>query len=109
MQMMKFLSRLALLPFLAACATPPVDPAVTVRHVQSTETAGNGARWHLFLFDPREPRTLDERIALARALIERDPDCRWVGASRSTIIAQTEAQGARYAETLLAAPLHCEA
>ena len=95
---------LLLLPLLAACAAP-VPSGVTVRHTESTETAGNGARWHLFLFDPREPRSLDARIALARANLK--PGCRWVDRPRSEIEAQTASQGARFADTLLAAPLIC--
>ena len=97
---------LALFSFLAACATPPADPAVTVRHFESTETAGNGARWHIFLFDPSKPRSLDQRIALARA--DLDPGCDWVGAPRPEIARRTAEQGARYTDTVLAAPLICE-
>jgi hypothetical protein len=98
---------LVLLPLLAACAAPlPQD--VTVRHVSSTETAGNGARWHLFLFDPREPRPLETRIALARRMVAEEGRCRWIDRPRSEIERQTAEQGAAYAETLLAAPLACE-
>ncbi|PZX18231.1 hypothetical protein LX81_00860 [Palleronia aestuarii] len=86
----------------------PVDPSVTVRHVASTESAGDGARWHLFLFDPREERSLDERLRLARAEVAREGRCEWVNRPRSEIVEQTENQGAAYAETLLAAPLRCE-
>lgn len=99
--------RLALLPLLAACAAP-IPRDVTVRHTASTETAGNGARWHLFLFDPREPRDLDTRIALARAQVAKEPDCRWADRPRAEIAARTDAQGANYADTLLAAPLVCQ-
>ncbi|CAM4323356.1 hypothetical protein [Palleronia rufa] len=97
---------LALLPLLAAC-TAPVPRDVAVRHTASTETAGGGARWHLFLFDPREPRDLDTRIALARAQVARESDCRWAERPRAEIAARTAEQGARYADTLLAAPLVC--
>ncbi len=97
---------LALLPLLAACAAP-VPSDVTVRHVSSTETAGNGVRWHLFLFDPSEPRPLDTRIALARRMVAREGRCRWVERPRSEIESRTADQGAAYADTLLAAPLVC--
>lgn len=79
-----------------------------MRHVESTETAGNGARWHIFLFDPAEDRSLDRRIALARAQIDREAGCEWVGAPRDEIVSRTEAQGARYTDTVLAAPLLCQ-
>ncbi|TDL81895.1 hypothetical protein E2L08_04380 [Palleronia sediminis] len=101
-----------LLPvLLAACAQAPVrgPDAPTVRHFESTETAGNGARWHIFLFDPSEPRDLDDRIALARAFVRAEGRCTWVGAPRDDLARQTAAQGARYAETMLAAPLRCTA
>lgn len=84
----------------------PPERGVTVRHVESTVSAGDGARWHLFLFDPAQPRSLDGRIALARRNVQSG--CRWVGAPKSELIAQTEAQGARYADTVLAAPLICK-
>ncbi|QFU07839.1 hypothetical protein PARPLA_02127 [Rhodobacteraceae bacterium THAF1] len=97
---------LLLLPFLAACVAPVVPQQnVSVRHTASTETAGNGARWHLFLFDPREPRSLEARIALAKANLQ--PGCRWANRPRAEIEAQTASQGARFADTLLAAPLIC--
>jgi hypothetical protein len=99
-----------LLPLLSACvaAAPPPAADVATRHFASTETAGNGARWHIFLFNPAAPRDLDTRIALARRAIDADPACRWVGAPRDEIMAQTARQGARYAETVLAAPVRCE-
>lgn len=90
---------------LAACGVP-VDRGVTVRHLASTETAGNGARWHIFLFEPTEPRSLEQRIALARANL--DPGCDWVGAPRPEIARRTAEQGARYTDTVLAAPLICQ-
>lgn len=82
------------------------DPRVAVRHFASTESAGNGARWHLFLFDPSQPRDLDTRIRLAKRNLQ--PGCRWVDAPRDELIAQTNAQGARYGDTTLAAPLICK-
>lgn len=101
---------LALLPLVAACAAPLPD-GVTVRHVSSTEMAGtgDGARWHLFFFDPREPRPLDTRIALARRMVAEEGRCTWVDRPRSEIEQQTEDQGAPYSGTLLAAPLLCGA
>lgn len=97
----------ALLVSLAACAGPTLPPDVTVRHSASTETAGNGARWHLFLFDPRVPRSMDERIRLARAKVATERDCRWVDRPRAEIEDRTRQQGTAYADTLLAAPLIC--
>ncbi len=101
---------MALLPLalLAACAAP-VPRDVSVRHVESTETAGDGARWHIFLFDPSEPRDLDTRIALARRDVAREGRCRWVERPRSEIVARTQEQGERYAGTVLAAALRCAA
>ncbi|WP_375262641.1 hypothetical protein [Palleronia sp.] len=93
---------------LAACAGPALPPDVTVRHTASTETAGNGARWHLFLFNPRQPRTLDERIRLAKAQVATERGCRWIDRPRAEIEERTRQQGAAYAETLLAAPLICD-
>ena len=90
---------------LAACGVP-VERGVTVRHLESTDTAGNGARWHIFLFNPSEPRSLDQRIALARANL--NPGCDWVGAPRAEIAHRTAEQGARYTDMVLAAPLICE-
>ncbi|SPJ26287.1 hypothetical protein [Palleronia abyssalis] len=100
---------LILLPFLAACVAPEASvPDVSTRHFASTESAGNGARWHIFLFDPSAPRDLDTRIALARRAIEADPACRWIGASRAEIATRTAEQGERYAESVLAAPVRCD-
>lgn len=100
---------LLLLPlFISACVvTPRMPGAVTVRHFASTETAGNGARWHIFLFDPASPRDLDTRIALARRNLQ--PGCRWADRPRAEIEARTAAQGSRYAGSVLAAPLVCRA
>lgn len=89
----------------AACAAPPAE--VTVRHFGSTRYL-DGAQIRVFTFDPRMPRSLDERLRLARAEIARDPACRWAGASRAAIEEATRAQGAAYADTLLAAPVNCE-
>ncbi len=91
---------------LAACAPMP-DREVAVRHFGSTDYYGQ-AQFRLFTFDPREPRPLDTRIALAKAEIARDPACRWAGAPRAAIEEATRKQGARFADTLLAAPVICE-
>ncbi|RVT82748.1 hypothetical protein DXV76_16060 [Rhodobacteraceae bacterium CCMM004] len=103
----------ATLPLLAACMpmTPKVNApgAPQVRYFASTESAGDGARWHIFLYDPAVPRSLDERIDLARAAVAQDRGCRWVGADRDALAERTRAQGARYGETVLAAPLRCTA
>ncbi|MDU8944614.1 hypothetical protein [Ovoidimarina sediminis] len=96
----------ATLSIVSACAPMPGD--VAVRHFGSTQFH-EGARFHLFTFDPREPRTLDQRIRLAKAEIARDPDCRWANAPRAVIEEATRKQGAQYADTLLAAPVICEA
>ncbi|KAF0677356.1 hypothetical protein [Profundibacterium mesophilum] len=98
---------------LAACAPTPrvgegTPEAPNVRHFASTQSFGNGARWHLFLFDPSQPRSLDTRLTLARRAIEREPDCRWVDAPRDQIEEQTRDQGARYTQSVLAAPLRCK-
>ena len=90
---------------LTACGVP-IDRSVTVRHFASTETAGNGARWHIFLFGPSEARSLDQRIALARGNLA--PGCNWVGAPRPEIARRTAEQGARYTDAVLAAPLRCD-
>ena len=89
---------------LAACGVPP---GVEVRHVASTRVAEGGGRWHLFLFDPAEPRDLDQRIRMAKAEIARDRDCRWMDAPREMIEAETARQGGPRADTLLAAPVSC--
>ena len=89
---------------LASCGVPS---GVEVRHVASTRPAETGGLWHLFLFDPAEPRSLDDRIRLARAEIARDRDCRWADAPRAAIEAETMAQGGARADTLLAAPVRC--
>ena len=92
---------------LAACATQP-EPDVSVRHVSSTQTYGtDGARLHLFVFDPNEPRSLADRKRIARAAIDSDPACAWVEAPDAFLATETAKQGARYAETLLVAPLRC--
>ncbi|SER82998.1 hypothetical protein SAMN04490244_103152 [Tranquillimonas rosea] len=102
---------LPLVPLLAACAGPSVNQpgAPAVRHFASTNVYEGGARWHLFVFDPAEPRSLDDRLALARSATAADPACRWVRAPRVEIEERTRAQGARYADTMLAAPLRCDA
>ena len=91
---------------LTACA-PMHSPDISVRHFGSTQFYEE-ARFHLFTFDPREPRSLGDRIRLAQAEIARDPDCRWGNAPRAVIEEATLAQGAQFADTLLAAPVICE-
>ena len=95
-----------LLPALAisACAMPD---DVEVRHLASTKAAEAGGVWHLFLFEPEEPRPLDTRIRLARSEISRDPACGWVAADRDAIAAETRRQGPAFADRVLAAPLLC--
>ncbi len=94
------------LVLLSACAAPMSD--VRVRHFGSTDL-WEGAEMRLFTFDPREPRTLDQRIRLARAEIARDPDCRWADAPTEVIAEATARQGDAFADTLLAAPIICTA
>ena len=98
-----------LLPFLlllTACA-PSIDPApVTVRHFPSTAFY-EGARFHLFTFDPRMPRDLNARIALAQSEIRSDPNCTWADAPNDVIREATERQGGSFTDTLLAAPVFC--
>ncbi len=126
-RVMRPLSVLPLLLLPLACAAPgpdlrgQADPTQrsapeprpsgppTVRHAGSTVPYGDDARWHLFVFDPAVPRPLRERLALARASLRDDPDCRWVRAARSEIEEQTARQGARYAATTVAVPLRCDA
>lgn len=117
---------LLLLPLLAACSVsapnlpggfgggsgtsaavpPPPPPIASVRHVSSTEPYGDG-RLHLFLFTPEAPRSLDTRLASARANVSADPDCDWIDAPRDVIVTETAKQGADYADTLLVVPLDC--
>lgn len=68
----------------------------------------DGARMHLFVFDPAEPRPLAERVRIARRAVAREGACRWIDAPRDVIEAETRRQeGALYEGTLLAAPLDC--
>ena len=93
---------------LAACASPTPEPLATARHVPSNEPYGrDGARMHLFVFDPNAPRSLDERKAIARRTIALEPGCAWVDAPDEVLLAATRAQGAAYEDTLLVAPLRC--
>lgn len=101
------LCALAILPLVAACAPSP-DPTVEVRHFGSTRY-WEGAQFRVFTFDPREARSLDDRIRLARAEIARDPDCAWVDAPKAVIAEATAAQGAAFEDSLLAAPVRCTA
>lgn len=104
---MKRLS-LALLVALAACGAPVGDLGVSVRHVASNDVYGNdGARFHLFIFDPSEPRSLEDRKAIAKRKITLEPRCSWVDAPDEVLIEATRAQGARYVDTVLVAPLRC--
>jgi hypothetical protein len=84
------------------------DPDVTVRHSPST-VFHEGTRFHVFVVDPPEPRSLNDRIRLARVDIEADPDCRWVGVPAVVIADATARQGDRWADTMLAAPVDCVA
>ena len=106
----KLLRRLSLaLPgiLLAACAPLP-DTLTTARHVPSNVAYGSdGARMHLFIFDPSEPRSLADRKAIARRQIALEPRCAWVDAPDEVLVKATAEQGARYTETMLVAPLRC--
>jgi hypothetical protein len=89
---------------LTACSTP--SDTVTVRHFPSTAFE-DGARYHLFVFDPDEPRPLAERIRIARNQIRAEPGCQWVDVPEVVIAEATARQGEPWADTLLAAPLDC--
>ena len=101
-----FLRAGAFLLALSACAMPPAGDT-TVRAVRSNQAYGDGALLWLFVFNPERPRPLDERVRLARARTRDMPGCRWVGAPDDVLAAETAKQGARYAETMLVAPLRC--
>ncbi|MBT8415795.1 MAG: hypothetical protein KJO30_15830 [Boseongicola sp.] len=93
---------------LAGCAEPLADITSTARHVPSNVAYGDeGARMHLFIFDPNEPRTLADRKAIARRTIALEPGCAWVDAPDDVLIEATKTQGARFTDTLLVAPLRC--
>lgn len=106
------MTRSLFLPFallaLAACGAPVSETLTTARHVPSNVPYGtDGARLHLFVFDPSEPRPLADRKAIARRQIALEPSCAWVDAPDSLLIEETRKQGERYAETMLVAPLRC--
>jgi hypothetical protein len=93
---------------LVACGAPETAPPATARHVSSNELYGDGgARMHLFVFDPSEPRSLAARKNIARRTIALDPNCRWVEAPDDVLTEATARQGARYTETMLVAPVRC--
>ncbi len=102
---MKRISLLALAA-LTACAMPDRDPSV--RHFAST-AFHDGAPFHIFVFDPDEPRSLNERIRIARNQIRAEPDCQWVETPTDVIAEATERQGTPWSDTLLAAPVRCSA
>lgn len=96
------------LTLLAACGAPVSETLTTVRHVPSNVPYGDeGARLHLFVFDPSEPRSLADRKAIARRQVALEPSCAWVDAPDDVLVAETRKQGDRYAETMLVAPLRC--
>ncbi len=93
---------------LVACGVPSTEPNATARHVSSNETYGdNGARMHLFVFDPNEPRSLSARKDIARRTIAFDPTCAWIEAPDDVLIEATARQGTRYTDTMLVAPVWC--
>ena len=101
-----------LLPFalvaLAACGAPVSETLTTARHVPSNVAYGSdGARLHLFIFDPSASRSLADRKAIARRQIALEPSCAWVEAPDDILIQETRKQGERYADTMLVAPLRC--
>lgn len=102
------LTACARVPAPALPGPDPAPPAIQgVRYVESTEFYGQDAKLHLFLFQPAAERPLGERIRAARAAIDDDPDCDWIGAPRSYLADKTAEQGPRYAQTMLVAPLRC--
>ena len=93
---------------LAACGAPVTEPLATARHVPSNEVYGSdGARMHLFIFDPNAPRSLEARKDIARRTIALEPGCAWVDAPDDVLREATARQGERFTETLLVAPLRC--
>ena len=97
-----------LLLTLGACAEVTTAPLATARHVPSNVPYGSdGARLHLFVFDPNAPRSLTDRKAIARRQIALEPGCAWVDAPDKVLIEETRKQGARFADTMLVAPLRC--
>ena len=93
---------------LAGCGAPITEITASARHVPSNVAFGDdGARMHLFVFDPSEPRPLSDRKAIARRAIALDPGCAWVDAPDNVLIEATKTQGARFTETMLVAPLRC--
>ena len=100
--------RVTLAAALALSACAPADLTTSVRHVASTKLYGEDARFHLFVFDPAEPRPFAERVGIARRAIAREIGCAWVDAPEDVLRAETERQaGALRRDTLLAAPLRC--
>ncbi len=93
---------------LAACGAPVSETLTSVRHVPSNAVYAGDARMHLFIFDPSEPRSLEDRKAIARRSIALEPNCAWVDAPDDVLEAETRKQGDRYAETMLVAPLRCK-
>ncbi|MBT8425995.1 MAG: hypothetical protein KJO67_13545 [Silicimonas sp.] len=93
---------------LAACAEATTEPLTSVRHVPSNVPYGQeGARLHLFIFDPSQPRSLDDRKAIARRQIALEPRCAWVDAPDAVLVDETRKQGERFTDTMLVAPLRC--
>jgi hypothetical protein len=93
---------------LAGCAAPLADITESARHVPSNVVYGDdGARMHLFIFDPNEPRSLFDRKAIARRTIALEPSCAWVDAPDAVLVEATATQGDRFTETMLVAPLRC--
>lgn len=92
----------------AACGAPVSETLTTARHVPSNVPYGtDGARLHLFVFDPSQPRSLADRKAIARRQIALEPSCAWIDAPDAVLVEETRKQGERYAETMLVAPLRC--
>lgn len=89
---------------LTACAMPESD--VTIRHFAST-AFHDGTPFHIFVFDPDKPRSLNDRIRIARNEIQADPDCTWVATPTDVIAEATARQGTPWSDTLLAAPVRC--
>lgn len=93
---------------LTACGAPVADITAKARHVPSNVAYGtDGARMHLFIFDPNEPRTLADRKLIAQRTIALEPGCAWVDAPDSVLVDETEKQGERFVDTMLVAPLRC--
>lgn len=85
----------------------PVPQRTEVRQIPSNVVTGPGERLNLFVFDPAEPRPLDERLRLATREARRN-DCALLGSDRELIERETARRGGRSPDSVLVAPVRCE-